>query len=99
MSIERKDRSFDRILDEVEVHQVPANFIMSVQIVLMDGSTVDVGDLDQAQLLIENISREEVADVNISLDYEAIKTHVTGDITRMLDSYFKDDEDDDTDEQ
>ena len=90
MPIERKDRSFDRIFDEVEVHSVPPKYIMAVQIVLLNGDTIEVNDFEEAQVIIENLSREEVVDVSISLDYESIKKDVTGEIKTVLDSYFKD---------
>ena len=92
MPIERKDRSFDRIFDEVEVHSVPPKYLMAVQIVLATGDTIEVNDFDEAQVIIENLSRDEVVDVNISLDYESIKSDVTGEVKSVLDSYFKDDD-------
>lgn len=92
MPIERKDRSFDRIFDEVEVHSVPPKYIMAVQIILVNGDSIEVNSFDEAQVIIEEIAKAEVADVQISLDYEAIKADVTGEIKNVLGSYFKNDE-------
>lgn len=92
MPIERKDRSFDRIFDEVEVHNVPAKYIKSVMIILSDNSTIEVNDFDDARAIIESMTPSEVLDVNVSLDYDSIKADVTGEIKNVLDSYFKDEE-------
>lgn len=93
MPVERKDRSFDRIFDEVDVHNVPAEFIMLVKIILHSGETIEVRDLEEAASLLHHISQEEVHDVHISLDYEKIKTHVTGEIRSVLNSHFKSNDD------
>jgi len=89
MPIDRKDRSFDRIFDEVDVHNVPSKFVMMVKIILHSGETIEVRDLDEASALIHHISQEEVADVQISLDYDKIKNHVTGEVKSVLSTHFK----------
>jgi hypothetical protein len=57
----------------------------------MSGETIEVRDFDEAQVIIENLSKEEVVDVQISLDYDLVKEYVTSEIKSTLDSYFKDD--------
>lgn len=92
MPIERKDRSFDRIFNEVDVQSVPSKYIMVVQIILEGGDVIEVHDFDDAQMIIEQLDRSQVVDVNISLDYESIKADVTSEIKTVLKNYFKDDD-------
>ena len=42
MPIERKDRSFDIIFDQVSLDHVPAEYILEINIELMDGSSVSM---------------------------------------------------------
>ena len=90
MAIERKDRSFDRIFDEVDVHSVPAKYINSVEVILRNGDRIQLQDLDEAADLVNHIDKGEIDDISISLDYESIKEDVTSEIKNVLDALFKD---------
>jgi hypothetical protein len=92
MAIERKDRSFDRIFEEVDVHSVPSKYINSVEIILRNGDRIQLNDLEEAADLVNHIDKGEIEDISISLDYEAIKGDVTSEIKNVLNSFFKEDE-------
>ncbi len=98
MAIERKDRSFDRIFDEVSLETIPFDYVKSVILVLMDGSEVELHSEDLAFLgtdsqedLISKLAREDVIDIAIQLDYDLIKNDVTKNVNAILDTLFKDD--------
>ncbi len=94
MAIERKDRSFDRIFDEVSVDRVPMDYVMSVKVHLQDGTIME---LDRSQLdaleeeggdIFDAIKRDDVADIAISLDYDSIKNDVSATVKTTLAEYF-----------
>jgi hypothetical protein len=94
MAIERKDRSFDKIFEEVSFERVPMDYVMSIKIYLLDGSVVE---LDREQLenvtdeaeLLADISRENVSDISITLDYDSIKEDVGSTVKDVLGKMFK----------
>ena len=53
MPIERKDRSFDKIFDEVTLEKIPMDYIKSVRIMLSDGSQIDMSKSE-----LENLNSE-----------------------------------------
>lgn len=96
MAIERKDRSFDRIFDEVSVDRVPMDYVMSVKVHLQDGTIME---LDRSQLdalaeegsdIFDAIKRDDVADIAISLDYDSIKNDVSATVKHTLAEFFDD---------
>lgn len=97
MAIERKDRSFDRIFDEVSLESIPYDYLKSVVLILIDGSEVELHSEDletfdpQSQEdLISKLAREDVVDIAIRLDYDLIKNDVTKNVNAILDTLFKD---------
>ncbi len=94
MPIERKDRSFDKIFDQVIVDKIPTEFIKEIVLYLADGTEQVIAGEDLA--VIENqkdISAHidaSVIDVAIKLDYELIKEDVTDQVKGMLGDLFKD---------
>ena len=50
MPIERKDRSFDIIFDQVSLDHVPAEYILEINIELMDGSSVSMTKEDLIEI-------------------------------------------------
>ena len=72
MPIERKDRSFDKIFDEVTLDKIPMDFIHTVKITFTDGSVHEITGIELQNLNSEHdiLKRFEdgVADVAIQLD-------------------------------
>lgn len=96
MPIERKDRSFNKIFDEVSLDSIPFEYIKSVKLFLIDGTEIDIEQEDLAEIgntseLIQNLTREDVVDIGIAIDYEAIQTDVTKNIGAVLNTLFEDD--------
>lgn len=93
MAIERKDRSFDQIFEEVSFERVPFDYVQTLKIHLVDGTVVDVSEeeirsADNELDLFENIAREDIADVQITLDYDGIKEDVSNTVEDVLKSFF-----------
>lgn len=96
MPIERKDRSFNKIFDEVSLDSIPFEYIKSVKLFLIDGTEIDIEQEDLAEIgntsdLIQNLTREDVVDIAIAIDYELIQTDVTKNISAVLNTLFEDD--------
>lgn len=94
MAIERKDRSFDQIFEEVSFERVPMDYINTLKIHLVDGSVLDVTqdeirEADTELDLLEGISRDEIADVAITLDYDSIKADVSATVESVLRGFFE----------
>lgn len=97
MPIERKDRSFDRIFDEISLESIPMGYIKNIKIVLVDGTEVDLqsdelGEFDNTAFLFQHFKSEDIIDIGIQLDYEKIKTDVTKDVNAVLNTLFDDDD-------
>jgi hypothetical protein len=93
MAIERKDRSFDRIFEEVTLERIPMDYVMAVKVNLMDGSTIEldsslIRDLNDEHDIMQTLKRNDISDVQISLDYESIKTDVSNNVKKVLSNYF-----------
>lgn len=93
MAIERKDRSFDRIFEEVTLERIPMDYVMAVKVNLMDGSTIEldsslIRDLNDEHDIMQSLKRNDISDVQISLDYESIKTDVSNNVKKVLSNYF-----------
>lgn len=95
MPIERKDRSFDLIFDQVSMDEVPADYIIEIRITLLDGTEIlldneDLYGMDQnGSSSLGNIDRETIADVAVKLDYEAIKSDVQSGVQSYLGKFFE----------
>ena len=95
MAIERKDRSFDKIFDEVTLEKIPMNYIMEVRLHLQDGSVINldkskVVHLSDPSEIMEMTGRNDILDVAISLDYESIKKDIGTKVKNVLGSFFND---------
>ena len=98
MAIFRRDRSFSKIMNEVDVESIPVHFIKRLKISLVDGSQVII-DHDELQkvesiesLLIASDFVSEIVDMAIELDYDGIEEDVTDQVNRLLN--YKDNQDD-----
>lgn len=98
MAIHRRDRSFSKILDEVDVESIPVHFIKRLKLTLIDGRTVviDKDDLQRVdtieELLMASSYVGEIVDMGIELDYDGIEEDVTDQVNRLLN--YKDKKDD-----
>lgn len=93
MPIERKDRSFDRIFNEVEIKSVPPKYINEVKITLRDGGVILLSSMEEASEVTSSLNIEEIADISISLDYDSVKRDVTTEIGDILKNYFREGDD------
>jgi hypothetical protein len=93
MAIERKDRSFDLIFDQVSMEHIPTDYILEIKFVLADGSEVvmskdDLPLNDPNSNPIAAIMRDDVIDVSVKIDYEAIKSDVLNGVESFLGKHF-----------
>lgn len=98
MAIFRRDRSFSKIINEVDVESIPVHFIKRLKISLIDGSTIiiDHEDIQKVEsieaLLIASDFASDIVDMAIELDYDGIEEDVTDQVNRLLN--YKDPKDD-----
>ena len=95
MPIERKDRSFDKIFDEVTLDKIPMDFISNVKITFTDGSVTDLTGTELQNLnsehdILKRFENQGVIDVAIQIDYGAIKEEVQNEVKGVLGQFFKD---------
>lgn len=93
MAIERHDRSFEKIFSEITLEKIPADYIEKVSIELVNGTYVELTNEefstgDVLASVLGGFSKEEIADVQIAIDYDKIKEDVSHDVTLMLDMFF-----------
>ena len=94
MPIERKDRSFDLIFDQVSMDEIPADYIIEIRISLLDGTELtltneDLHNIEQrGQSPMSTIAREDIADIAVKIDYEAIKHDVQNGVSGYLGKFF-----------
>lgn len=98
MAIQRKDRSFDRIFEQVSLEKVPMDYVLAVKIHLLNGQVIEVDRAELTNFKDESefsggIKREDIADIAISLDYEGIKNDVSATVSAILDNLFSEDSD------
>lgn len=94
MAIERKDRSFDKIFDQVTLDRIPMDYVMQIKISLLDGNIVhmdkdQISDIGDEVDIVESLERNDIADVEIQLDYESIKKDVSRKVKKVLNKYFQ----------
>ena len=71
MPIERKDRSFDIIFDQVSLDHVPAEYILEIIIELQDGKIVTMTKEDliriekSGQDVVNHIMKEDIKDIKL----------------------------------
>jgi hypothetical protein len=97
MPIERKDRSFDLIFDQVSMDHVPAEYIKEVRVDLGTGEriTLTKDDLQMiknksADEIIKALTVDSMSNISLKLDYEAIKSDVLNGVTNFLGKHFDD---------
>lgn len=97
MAIFRRDRSFSKIFDEVDVETIPVHFIKQVRFI-MDDNTEIIIDQDEMQkvdsieqLILGGSFRGNIVDMHIQLDYDSIEKDVTDNVNKLLNNDKKDD--------
>jgi hypothetical protein len=94
MPIERKDRSFDLIFDQVTMDEIPADYIIEINISLLDGTNFTLTNQDlrnieeNGQSPMSAIAREDISDIAVKIDYEAIKRDVQNGVNGYLGKFF-----------
>ena len=90
MAISRRDRSFSKIINEVDVETIPVHFIRSLKLHLDDGSVIiiDQDELEKCdsieELLLHSNVASQIVDMNIELDYDLIESDVTEKVNNLL---------------
>lgn len=99
MGIRKKDRSFEEILKDVVMEEVPIEYITHIQLKLVDGSTLEfdqeelAGLKDASEIIksqgLEHL-RENIQDIEVFIDSSKIKSHVIKYVRDILTSQFGD---------
>lgn len=97
MAIRKKDRSFEEILKDVVMEEVPIEYITHIQLKLQNGDVLEfnqeelVGMKDAREVLraqgLEHL-RESVADIEVFIDSAKIKNKVIGYVRQLLTNHF-----------
>jgi hypothetical protein len=95
MPIERKDRSFDIIFDQVSLDHVPAEYILEIIIELMDGSSIAMTREDLIEIersgkdIVSHLMKDDIKDIQVKIDFELVKSDVINGVGGFLGKYFK----------
>lgn len=97
MAIRRKDRSFEEILKDVVMEEVPIEYITHIQLKLTSGDILEfsqdelVGMKDAREVLqsqgLEHL-RENVQDIEVFIDSAKIKSKVVTYVKKLLHNQF-----------
>jgi hypothetical protein len=96
MAIEQNDRSFNKIFEEVDIQTIPPKYIQGIILTLIGGEKIEISEemLDSIRSpedIFAGIERQDVLNVDIALDYEAIQYDVSRDVKSVLDRLFEND--------
>lgn len=97
MAIRKKDRSFDDILKDIIMEEVPTEYITHLHLKMRDGNVLeftqeelkgmkDAKDVLKSQGM--DHMREDVVDVEVFLDSVKLKTNVTKYTRNLFQQYF-----------
>jgi len=91
MAVHRRDRSFSKIIDEVDMEAIPVHYIKTIIINFEDGSLMELNKQDLKkidtieELLISKFNEENnIVDMSIELDFDLIEENVTDKVNRLL---------------
>lgn len=97
MAIRKKDRSFEEILKDVVMEEVPIEYITHIQLKLNNGDMLEfsqeelVGMKDASEVLkaqgLEHL-RENVQDIEVFIDSAKIKSKVVQHVRNILSNQF-----------
>jgi hypothetical protein len=97
MSIRKKDRSFEEMLREIHVEEVPVEYIDWIKVYLNDGTEVvfkqeDLSDIKSSNELLASKQLEQyldrIVDFEVMMDSDLIKTRVTRFVGALLATHF-----------
>jgi hypothetical protein len=97
MSIRKKDRSFEEMLREIHVEEVPVEYIEWIKVYLDDGTEVifkqgDLTDIKTSKEVLTSKHLEKyldrIVDFEVMMDSELIKTRVTRVVGALLATHF-----------
>jgi hypothetical protein len=97
MSIRKKDRSFEEMLREIHVEEVPVEYIDWIKVYLDDATEVifkkeDLSDIKSSNELLASKQLEKyldrIVDFEVMMDSELIKTRVTRVVGALLATHF-----------
>lgn len=102
MAIRKKDRSFEEILKDIVMEEVPIEYITHIQLKMNDGDILefsqeelaglkDAGDVLRAQGL-EHL-KENVQDIEVFIDSSKIKSKVIKYVRNLLNNHFGEEDD------
>jgi hypothetical protein len=97
MAIRKKDRSFEEILKDVVMEEVPIEYITHIQIKLIDGESIEFsgeelsGMNDASEVLkaqgLEHL-RDNILDIEVFIDSTKIKSRVIRYVRGILSNQF-----------
>jgi hypothetical protein len=97
MALIKRDRSFDDILNDVVMNELPVKFIATVNVVLNNGSSIvfegsDLEGLDDIDTILKSEELQEykdmIVDVQITMDSDLLKKSVTKHVASLLAKHF-----------
>jgi hypothetical protein len=97
MSIRKKDRSFEEMLRDIHVEEVPVEYIDWIKVYLDDGSEVmfkkqDLTDIKTSNEILTSKLLEQyidrIVDFEVMMDSNLIKTKVTRFVGALLATHF-----------
>ena len=77
----------------VEIQPIPPKYIQAIILTLSSGEKVEISEemldsIQSAEDVFAGIAREDVVNVDIALDYDAIEHDVSTDVKSVLDGLF-----------
>ena len=93
------DKTFEKILDDVEIGAIPTKFILELHIKLSNGQTIKVGQeflkrIKTTESIFEDTElkqfEDQVVDIDIYMNIDLLKGTVYKNVGRILAKYFKD---------
>lgn len=97
MAIFRRDRSFSKIFDEVDVETIPVHFIKQVRFIMDDNTEIIIDHEEMQkvdsieQLILGGSLSGNIVDMQIQLDYDSIEKDVTSNVNKLLNNDKTDD--------
>jgi hypothetical protein len=100
VGIRKKDRSFEEILKDVVMEEVPIEYITHIQLKMLTGEVLEfnqeelVGMQNASEVLkaqgLEHL-KDNVEDIEVFIDSAKIKTRVVKYVRGLMSSHFGDD--------
>lgn len=97
MSIRKKDRSFEAMLREIHVEEVPVEYIDWIKVYLSDGTNLvfkqaELSEIKTSKevLAIKQLEKylDKIVDFEVMMNSELIKTRVTRFVGALLATHF-----------